>query len=331
MAEKHGVPLLSTNAANDQTKELLFDPYVIREQKGDRVAFLGITSPERHIIAQSESSLLDHRIALLDPTQQVLKYLPEVREKADLVVLLAHAGIETSEFLAQDLPVDAVVVGHFPAIENNPKEFGETVLVMGGSKSDRFATLEITLAEDGSGTRQFDGDAIRLLSKGPSDADVAAVETAWDQWDKDRRREQQLAAQRARENRQREELETEIHARGGVFGAESCKSCHQPVYDSWMGTPHATAFATLAEADAWDDPDCLGCHVTGVEDKHYVEDVNLPPEVWNVQCEECHGSGQMHARDGSYVTAGEATCRKCHDPDNSPEFDFAVYSSYGVH
>jgi hypothetical protein len=330
-AEEHGVPLISANAVHRDTGELFFDPYVIREQKGAKVAFIGVTSPERHVIAQAESYLLDHKIKLLDPSEQTLKFLPELREQADLVVLLSHAGIETSEFLAQDLPVDVVVVGHYPAIENNPKEFGETVLVMAGSKSDRFGTLDVTLAADGSGVWQVDGDAIRLLSKGPSDPEIAMIETAWDQWDKDKRRERQLASQRAREAKQREEQTTQIHSRGGVFGAESCKSCHAPVYESWMSTPHATAFATLAEADAWDNPDCLGCHVTGIEDKHYVEDVNLPPEIWNVQCEECHGSGLNHARDGSYLTAGEATCRKCHDADNSPEFDFAVYSSYGVH
>jgi DnaJ-class molecular chaperone len=98
-----------------------------------------------------------------------------------------------------------------------------------------------------------------------------------------------------------------------------------------MATPHATAFATLAEADAWDNPDCIGCHVTGVSDKHYVSDVNIPPEVWNVQCEECHGSGLLHARDGTYLASGEATCRKCHDSENSPEFDYELYKSYGVH
>ena len=37
------------------------------------------------------------------------KYLPELRTKADLVVLLAHTGIETAQFLADDLPVDVVV------------------------------------------------------------------------------------------------------------------------------------------------------------------------------------------------------------------------------
>ena len=115
------------------------------------------------------------------------------------------------------------------------------------------------------------------------------------------------------------------------MGAESCKTCHQNVYDAWLQTPHATAFSTLAEADAWDDPECIGCHVTGAGDKHHVADVNVSPEVWNVQCEECHGAGFEHARDGSYVTTGESTCKRCHDAANSPKFDYELYKSYGVH
>ena len=72
-AEKYGVRLVSTNAVDRDTKEPIFAPYLIREKKGVKVAFLGITSPERHIIAQSESKLLDHKIKLLDPTEQTLK------------------------------------------------------------------------------------------------------------------------------------------------------------------------------------------------------------------------------------------------------------------
>ncbi len=330
-ANDHGLNFVCANAVDKTSKELIFPPYVVVEREGVRVAFIGVVSPERHITAQVESALLDHKIEIKDPTEMTLKVLDDVRAKSDLVVLLSHTGIETSEFLAEDLPVDVVIVGHYPAIQNDPKDIGGTVFAMAGSKSDRFGTLDLTLSEDLSEVTEFQGDAIRLLSKGPEIAPIAALAAEWEQKDKEAKRQKQLAAQRAREDAAKQKVASSIHERGGVFGAESCKACHEPVYETWMQTPHATAFATLAEADSWDDPDCVGCHVTGIEDKTYVADVNLPPEVWNVQCEECHGSGLDHARDGSYVTAGEATCVVCHNPDNSPEFDYELYSTYGVH
>jgi hypothetical protein len=328
--KEHGLPFVTTNAVDSRTGEPVFAPYVVRERDGFRVGFLSVISPERHIIAQAESALLDSDVRLDDPTEAVLKWLPRIRAECDLVVLLSHSGIETSKFLAEDLEVDVVVVGHYPSIQNDPEKVGNAVIAMAGVKADRYGTLDLTVAGDGSITA-FDGDAIRLLKDGPANGDLVALEGEWDKAVQDQRREFQLEAQRERDAALAGKLTDDIHTRGGVFGAESCKSCHQGVYDSWMQTPHATAFARLAEADAWDNPECVGCHVTGISDKHYVVDVNVSPETWNVQCEECHGLAVHHARDGSYVTQGEATCRKCHDPENSPEFDYAVYSEYGVH
>ena len=106
------------------------------------------------------------------------------------------------------------------------------------------------------------------------------------------------------------------------MGAEACKSCHADVYDSWLETAHASAFATLAEQDAWDDPECLGCHTTRQTPKVPLADVNVPPEMWNVQCEACHGMGTKHRRDGTMKTVPESVCLKCHTPEWSPEWDY---------
>jgi hypothetical protein len=326
---KHGLRFVCANAYGPGKKRLA-DPYVIAEKNGVRVAFIGVVSPERHVVAQSENKLLEHKINLKDPTEEVTALLPEVRGMSDVVVLLAHTGIETAEFLAKDLAVDVVIVGHYPAIENDPRKVGNAVFCMAGAKSDRFGTLNLTLGESGSGIKAFEGDAIRLLKTGPEVPEIAAVAMEADKKEKELNHEKQLALQRDADAAALKKKSSRVHELGGILGAESCKQCHQPTYDSWLETPHAQAFAKLAEADAWDDPECIGCHVTGVAEKHYVG-ASIPPERWNVQCEECHGSGLDHARDGSYVTSGEATCVKCHDTQNSPEFEFELYSSYGVH
>jgi hypothetical protein len=332
VAEEHGLKLVCANAVDETSREPLFAPWIVTEREGVRVAFLGVVSPERHVTAAVESQLLDQKIRIDDPSEAIRKYLPELREqqKADLVVLLAHTGIETAEFLAADVDVDVVVVGHFPAILERPEKRGNAILAMAGAKSDRFGTLDLTLAP-GGGVASFEGAAVRLQIQGPSVPEIQALFDEMDRKQKDMRRNRQVTEQRERDAKAQEEAALLVQQHGGIYGAESCKTCHEPIYESWLATAHATAFATLAEADAWDDPECVGCHVTGVADKHHVSDPNLAPELWNVQCEECHGPGMRHARDGSYLGAGEATCVRCHDADNSPEFDYELYRSYGVH
>ena len=46
-------------------------------------------------------------------------------------------------------------------------------------------------------------------------------------------------------------------------------------------------------------------------------------------CESCHGPGSLHVENPSPDTItgkpGEKVCVTCHNPENSPHFDFATY------
>jgi 2',3'-cyclic-nucleotide 2'-phosphodiesterase (5'-nucleotidase family) len=234
-AKQQGLRFVTTNALNEKG-EPIFDPYLIVERAGRKVAFLAVVSPARTVTAQVEAELIDKKIKLIDPTEAVRKYLPELRKNADLVVLLAHTGIETAQFLADDLGVDVVVAGHYPAILNEPEKHKRTLLVMSGSKSERFGTLDLTLGTDGS-LNDVKMDTIALTKDGPT---VAAIQGLFDELDgkqKEARKEQQLAAQRAREAEQQQQAVAAVHERGGIMGAESCRTCHQNVYDAWLRRP----------------------------------------------------------------------------------------------
>lgn len=145
------------------------------------------------------------------------------------------------------------------------------------------------------------------------------------------------------------------------IGAEKCKNCHQAEasgnqYGIWEKEPHSKAFETLASDAAKkiaqekgiEDPQksdqCLRCHMTafGVP----ADAIKKGFDGKGVQCEACHGPGDLHvkARFAAAAKAGddegfgdeapayqqipadeivakvdEATCVKCHN-EESPTF-----------
>ncbi|MCO4771691.1 MAG: cytochrome c family protein [Deltaproteobacteria bacterium] len=124
-------------------------------------------------------------------------------------------------------------------------------------------------------------------------------------------------------------------------GMDTCVGCHPAEYASWGRSDHRGAYATLREHAEHRNPDCLACHSTGFGKEGGFADPQADTRLLNVQCEACHGAMASHAREagtGSAVlapsrglTVTEATCTRCHDPVNSPEFDYEEYLSRGAH
>jgi hypothetical protein len=105
----------------------------------------------------------------------------------------------------------------------------------------------------------------------------------------------------------------------GYAWADSCRSCHQAIYDAWAKTKHATALNRLSAAEQ--EKECIGCHVTGPKTR-----LTDGQTVLNrgVQCEACHGGAAAHAADpaaktGMVKTPPSSRCEECHS-DKGPHF-----------
>ena len=114
---------------------------------------------------------------------------------------------------------------------------------------------------------------------------------------------------------------------GDYVGLETCAACHADVAASFGETAHANALEVLEAAGSDGDPECLGCHATGLEDSKFVDGA--------VTCEACHGPGGEHVATGDKAEInneiGEADCLKCHTADWSPDFDYESYKAKGLH
>lgn len=147
-----------------------------------------------------------------------------------------------------------------------------------------------------------------------------------------------------------ERLELNGGSSGTFAGARSCQECHKQAYSKWVTTHHAQATKSIETANPsrLSDPECISCHATGWIPQDYKPyytgfvSVEKTPLLLGNGCENCHGPSLAHveAERGqdqaakqdwrtrlklSTQTAEQQVCKKCHDHDNSPQFDFSKY------
>ena len=116
-------------------------------------------------------------------------------------------------------------------------------------------------------------------------------------------------------------------------GQDLCIACHAEEVAQWARGPHARAWLHLTRRGETRNATCLACHTTGFGRPGGFADVAENDTLLNVQCESCHGPMRLHAQQADQLgvrpSAGlqisEKTCARCHDEENSPNFDCASY------
>ena len=178
-------PILGANVVSTYHDRLRdFKPYVIRRVGGVRVALLGLVTssiprwdPPEHLVGYE----------FRDPVEVARKLVPQLRRKADVVVVLIHSGLgrdpETGASvenvypeenhvwdLAEQVPgIDVIFFGHSHR-ELAGKVVNGALLVQPKNWARSVAEVELTLARDNQGWRVVDRQS-RLV---PMDASIPA-------------------------------------------------------------------------------------------------------------------------------------------------------------
>ncbi|MBN2210315.1 MAG: hypothetical protein JW709_02860 [Sedimentisphaerales bacterium] len=97
---------------------------------------------------------------------------------------------------------------------------------------------------------------------------------------------------------------------------------HEDIFERWSEFKHAKAIETLEEVNRQFDPECVVCHVIGMEYEGGYQSMEKTPDLADVGCEMCHGPGKKHCDEPEAPYKVQfTTCEKCHDHENSPNFD----------
>ena len=143
-----GFPALAANILDTESGEPwdAVQPYTIVETGRIRVGILGLTYPDTPVINRPENVAgLDFQRA----EETVRRYLPELQEQADLIVVLSHLGYDGDLDLAKAVDgVDVIVGGHSHMFLERPREVNDTLIVQAGAKGQVVGRLELTVSVD---------------------------------------------------------------------------------------------------------------------------------------------------------------------------------------
>lgn len=79
-------------------------------------------------------------------------------------------------------------------------------------------------------------------------------------------------------------------------GSSKCRLCHRKFFIGRKKDPHDHAMESLEKGAYKDNPKCLICHATGYGTPTGFISTEKTPRLSNVQCEGCHGPGNLHIK-----------------------------------
>jgi hypothetical protein len=333
-------PFVSANVGLFHLDPTILAPYRIVTAGGKRLAITGVIGRE------FQKQVHNNEIELADPEESLKKIVPEMKKKADYLILLANATLNESIALAGKFPQFDLVVtaGGPPEPPPHPTLLGggKTRVVQVGEKGEH----AIVLALYNGGQPAVRDQRVPLDSRFPPSTAMKQLMAAY----QDQLKQMGLAGLGIRA------VPHPLRQTNGRFvGSKACMDCHDVSYKVWKGSAHADAYATLANLDPPRnyDPECISCHVVGWHPTKFFpyqggyESHKKTPHLENVGCEDCHGPGQGHVdaenghdeklqkkmqlavriteKEAADPNSGKQNCYSCHDGDNSPAFDFKTY------
>lgn len=256
----------------------------------------------------------DMRLELPEETLQRLR--PEIVGQGEVYLLLYHGSKSEAVEMARTFPfLHLVVYAHQEDPAGETERVGSVTLACSGKDGKHIGQAQLT--REGAKDGDWRVTAVKYVTLGPDFADDARVMQI-----------KQSYLQRVNEEDLLSKVPRLPTANGDTFaGSAACRPCHAEAYRIWKGSAHAKAMQTLVNEKHDRDPECVPCHVVGLDRRGGFVSREKTPGLQDVGCESCHGAAARHVRNPNVKMpkAGSLSCNSCHVPEHSPRFDFATY------
>jgi 2',3'-cyclic-nucleotide 2'-phosphodiesterase (5'-nucleotidase family) len=120
-------------------------PFIIKERGGVRVGIIGIVTEETPIATHPRNVT---GLTFLSPFETVEKSVRELKNRADVIVVLSHIGHAADRELAEKVKgIDVIVGGHSHTKVPKPVRIGDTLIVQAWEHGKVLGVLDLTLRE----------------------------------------------------------------------------------------------------------------------------------------------------------------------------------------
>jgi 5'-nucleotidase/UDP-sugar diphosphatase len=156
-------------------------PYAIVDADGCKVGILGLTYHDLQTIVRASAIEGVHS---LSPVETVHRYLPELQEQTDLVIVLSHQGYEEDVALAKSVPeIPIIVGGHSHTALHGGEWVGDTLIVQAGANGQYLGQVEIAFDRKHKQV-VADETAARLVKVTDAGTPSAKAEAIIEKWGK---------------------------------------------------------------------------------------------------------------------------------------------------
>jgi hypothetical protein len=279
---------------------------------GKRLAVIGVTSAAQKVAGS---------YLLLPVPAAVRDAVAELGGKADCVIVAGWIEGQPALDLAREFPeISLVLAGHVPRGSDELLRRDGAPVAVGGERAQYVVVVGMNAACAPVGARR-----VWLGEDTAEDPALYARVRAWKE-DLRRRGDDAVAASLSE------------FKNAGRVGSQACAECHDAEHRIWRATKHARAMDSLRAKQEDRNALCLSCHLQDirVQDGSAVVDRD-----GGVGCEGCHGPGARHigAKRRKEPTTpmnaigkvGAASCLRCHDEENSRNFEFGRFWSAVKH
>ena len=120
-------------------------PYIIKNLQGVRIAIIGVVTPETPVATHPRNVA---GLTFSTPESAVKKYLPELKRRADIIIVLSHCGFQADRDLAAKVPdIDVIVGGHSHTKILQPELVGRTIIVQAWEHAKALGILNLQVKD----------------------------------------------------------------------------------------------------------------------------------------------------------------------------------------